>query len=191
MLSEKIKAKRTEKGLSQEELANKLSVVRQTVSKWEKGLSVPDSNMLILIADVLDTTVAQLVDEVEKPPATAKKRKLDGLTLALIIIGFPLWFSLLMAVFSVYVSLWAVIVSLWVVFGSLAGTPLLCLITAIISIYGGSFVKGMALLGLGLASAGFAAFLFFGCRFITASTAKLTKNFILWIKRYVTERWCA
>ena len=47
MLSDNIKRIRKSKGLSQEELAIKLNVVRQTVSKWENGLSVPDSDMLI------------------------------------------------------------------------------------------------------------------------------------------------
>lgn len=47
MLNENIKAIRKSKGLSQQELAIKLNVVRQTVSKWEQGLSVPDSDMLI------------------------------------------------------------------------------------------------------------------------------------------------
>ena len=47
MLIENLKAVRKSKGLSQEELAIKLNVVRQTISKWEKGLSVPDSEMLI------------------------------------------------------------------------------------------------------------------------------------------------
>ena len=50
MLSKNIKALRKAKGLSQEELASKLNVVRQTVSKWEKGLSVPDAGMVIQIA---------------------------------------------------------------------------------------------------------------------------------------------
>ena len=47
MLCENIKAIRKSKGLSQEELAIKLNVVRQTISKWEQGLSVPDADMLI------------------------------------------------------------------------------------------------------------------------------------------------
>ena len=51
MLNENIKNLRKAKGLSQEELANRLNVVRQTISKWEKGLSVPDSSMLISLAD--------------------------------------------------------------------------------------------------------------------------------------------
>ena len=49
MLNENIKAIRKSKGLSQEELAVKLNVVRQTISKWENGLSVPDSDMMIYI----------------------------------------------------------------------------------------------------------------------------------------------
>ena len=53
MLNESIKSLRKSKGLSQEELAVKLNVVRQTISKWEKGLSVPDSDMLISISEAL------------------------------------------------------------------------------------------------------------------------------------------
>ena len=61
MLFENLKNLRKAKGLSQEELAQKLNVVRQTISKWEKGTSVPDSEMLIKIAEALDTTPAYLM----------------------------------------------------------------------------------------------------------------------------------
>ena len=63
MLNENIIRIRKSKGLSQEELAIKLNVVRQTVSKWENGLSVPDSSMLIMLADELDSTVSELLGE--------------------------------------------------------------------------------------------------------------------------------
>jgi len=63
MLNENLKNLRKTKGLSQEELAIKLNVVRQTISKWEKGLSVPDSEMLIRIAEELDTSVTVLLGE--------------------------------------------------------------------------------------------------------------------------------
>ena len=63
MLSENIKAVRKSKGLSQEELAIKLNVVRQTVSKWEKGLSVPDSDLLVSISEALETPVSTLLGE--------------------------------------------------------------------------------------------------------------------------------
>lgn len=63
MLNENIKLIRKSKGLSQQELAVKLNVVRQTVSKWEQGLSVPDSDMLITISEVLETPVSTLLGE--------------------------------------------------------------------------------------------------------------------------------
>jgi len=68
MLSENIKAIRKSKGLSQEELAIKLNVVRQTISKWEKGLSVPDSDMLITVSEVLETPVSTLLGETVTEP---------------------------------------------------------------------------------------------------------------------------
>ena len=63
MLKENIKNLRKSKGLSQEELAVKLHVVRQTVSKWENGLSVPDAAELISLAEELDTPVGVLLGE--------------------------------------------------------------------------------------------------------------------------------
>lgn len=63
MLKENIKAIRKSKGLSQEELAIKLNVVRQTISKWEQGLSVPDSELLISLSEVLETPVCTLLGE--------------------------------------------------------------------------------------------------------------------------------
>ncbi len=73
MLNENIKAIRKSKGLSQQELAVKLNVVRQTVSKWEQGLSVPDSDMLISISEVLETPVSTLLGE------TVIESEVDGL----------------------------------------------------------------------------------------------------------------
>lgn len=63
MLNENIKIRRESKGLSQEELAIKLNVVRQTISKWERGLSVPDSEMLLSISEALETPVSTLLGE--------------------------------------------------------------------------------------------------------------------------------
>lgn len=63
MFHENLKTMRKAKGYTQEELAIKLNVVRQTVSKWEKGLSVPDADVLSRMADVLDTDVSTLLGE--------------------------------------------------------------------------------------------------------------------------------
>jgi putative transcriptional regulator len=61
MFSENLKTLRKEKGFSQEQLATRLNVVRQTISKWEKGLSVPDAETLIQLAEVLDVDVSDLL----------------------------------------------------------------------------------------------------------------------------------
>lgn len=61
MFNENLKAIRKEKGYTQETLAIELHVVRQTVSKWEKGLSVPDAEMLQKIAEVLEVSVERLL----------------------------------------------------------------------------------------------------------------------------------
>ena len=66
MLNESIKRARLRKGISQEEMAVRLGVVRQTVSKWENGRSVPDAEMLILIAELLDVPVNRLLGVEEK-----------------------------------------------------------------------------------------------------------------------------
>lgn len=87
MLNENIKAIRKSKGLSQEELAIKLHVVRQTISKWEQGLSVPDSNMLISISEVLETPVSTLLGETIAEP---KRNDLKAISEKLEVINLQL-----------------------------------------------------------------------------------------------------
>ena len=63
MLKDNLKTLRKNKGLSQEELSVKLHVVRQTISKWEQGLSVPDAEMLINISELFETPVSEILGE--------------------------------------------------------------------------------------------------------------------------------
>lgn len=88
MLNENIKAFRKSKGLSQQELAVKLNVVRQTISKWEQGLSVPDSDLLISLSEALETPVSTLLGEsvTEEKPDDLKviSEKLEVINLQLV-----------------------------------------------------------------------------------------------------------
>lgn len=77
MLHENLKAIRKEKGLSQEELAGRVHVVRQTVSKWEQGISVPDADLLVALSEALETPVSVLLGE-----PVAEARPTDIRTLA-------------------------------------------------------------------------------------------------------------
>lgn len=61
MFSKNLKTLRKQKGFSQEELASRLHVVRQAISKWEKNLSVPDADTLIRLAEILEVSVSELL----------------------------------------------------------------------------------------------------------------------------------
>ena len=63
MFSENLKTLRKQKGLTQETLAIKLHITRQTISKWEKGLSVPDTEQLVRLAEVLEVPITQLLGQ--------------------------------------------------------------------------------------------------------------------------------
>ena len=67
MLNDNIRNLRKARGMTQEELAIRLNVVRQTVSKWEKGLSVPDAEMLQRLAETLECSVPGLLGAAEDP----------------------------------------------------------------------------------------------------------------------------
>ena len=108
MLNENMKAIRKSKGLSQQELAVKLNVVRQTISKWEQGLSVPDSDMLIAISEALETPVSTLLGENVKESQLAQrkntgKRILHWLLIALCVI-IAATFAILLELESPYLG---------------------------------------------------------------------------------------
>lgn len=124
MFGDNLKAIRKAKGYTQEELAIKLNVVRQTVSKWEKGLSVPDADTLCKIADVLETSISELLgseinteinrNEVAEQLAKISEQlaiknrrskkiwKIIGIILLTIIIVKIIWVALAMIAFNSY-----------------------------------------------------------------------------------------
>ena len=121
MLSENIRAIRKSKGLSQEELAVKLNVVRQTISKWEQGLSVPDSNILISLSEALDTPVSVLLGEIVEQ-TEANDLKVISEKLEIINLQLALSRNAKRKKLTVFFSLLAVaIIAVWmllIIFGS-------------------------------------------------------------------------
>lgn len=119
MLNENIKRVRKLKGLSQQELAVKLNVVRQTVSKWEQGLSVPDSDMLITLSEVLEIPVSKLlgepVDEAEMNHLRVISEKLEVINLQLAqrkITRRKILHGLLLSLCAVIVMIYAVLIAI-------------------------------------------------------------------------------
>ena len=140
MLKDNLKTLRKNKGLSQEELSIKLNVVRQTISKWETGLSVPDAEMLVKISEFFETPVSEILGEnIEEKEindlkviskklevineqlsiAQKQKRKRSFIFLLIVDILIILLFILLAVLGSPYQSFdysnpeWSVIGTLW------------------------------------------------------------------------------
>lgn len=93
MLHENIKRLRFEKAMTQSELAEHLHVVRQTVSKWENGSSVPDALMLQKLAEVLGADVNMLLDLPSSPALLPKKKLSMGWLLFTLFWGLFLIFA--------------------------------------------------------------------------------------------------
>ena len=89
MLGKNIKTLRKEKGYSQETLAQQLNVVRQTISKWEKGISVPDAEMLNSISELFEVPVSELLgDSIEESEKKDEKdAKLDEIAKQLAVLN--------------------------------------------------------------------------------------------------------
>lgn len=103
MLQKNLATLRKQKGMSQEMLARQLNVVRQTVSKWEKGLSVPDADMLIRIADLFDVSVSELLgDEITVQPALPNEQPSRKVRLCKIILTILVAMILIGAFAAIY-----------------------------------------------------------------------------------------
>ena len=87
MLGENIKILRKQKGYSQETLAQQLNVVRQTVSKWEKGISVPDAEMLNSLSELFEVPVSALLGSKIEEAATETDPRMEEIAKQLAILN--------------------------------------------------------------------------------------------------------
>ena len=127
-----------------------------------------------------------------KAPEQGPKRKLSAGEIVLLILGSPLWLSLLIAaaavLFSLYVVIWAVVVSLWAVFVSLAAAAAIGVAVCIVFALSGRGAAGLAMLGAGIVCAGLAIFLFYGCLAAGKGTLLLTKKIVRGTKNSMIKR---
>ena len=127
LLSEKILALRTEQGLSQGDLAEKLEVSRQSVSKWETGQATPDLDKIIKLADLFGVTVDRLIASGEPVQPPVRKSRIRPETTRLItaisLLGMAALAVLLMMIFRHWLVfawtlpaaavLWLVLNTIW------------------------------------------------------------------------------
>lgn len=161
--------------LPREDVEERLSFYSEMIEdRMEEGLSEAEAVAAVGSAEEI---AAQILGEDPRP---AGRPKIKAWEITLLILGFPLWFPLLVAAFAVavslYVSLWAVIISLWAVFAALAVCALALLIGGIVSAFGAMISLGIALVGGSLVCAGLSIFLFFGCKAMTKGACVLSKK---------------
>ncbi len=176
-------------GIPREDLEERLEFYGEMIDdRTEEGLSEEEAVRAVGdAAEIISQTVAEiplgrLVKEKISP-----KRRLGVLEAVLLIIGSPIWLSLLIALlavlFSLYAVIWSVIASVWAVFAAFAvsavGSIPLCALFAA----WGSITPGLAMLSAGLVCAGLSVFMFFACVAATKGTVLLTKKSVSLIKK--------
>ena len=176
-------------GLPQSDLEERLSFYAELIDdRMEEGLS--EAEAVAAIGPVYDI-VMQVVDEYPLPELVKVRirtcKPMSALTIVLLVLGSPVWISLLIAafavVFSLYVSLWAVIVSFWAIFAALIGSAAGGVLGGVGFMCGGYVPSGLAVIASALVCAGLAIFAFYGCKAATKGAARLTKAMVLAIKK--------
>lgn len=176
-------------GLPPEEVEERLNFYSEMIEdRIEEGL--PEEDAVSAVGSI-DEIAAQITEDItpakNAPEKAPQQRQLKWWETLMLVLGSPVWFSLLVAafsvVFSLYISLWAVVISLWAVFGSLTACAFGGIVAGVGFALVGHGLTGMAVAGAGSVCAGLGIFLFFGCNKATRGTALLTKKSILYIKK--------
>ena len=155
---------RMEEGLSEEAAVNAIGPVDEVVQQI-----------------VADTPLTKIVKEKIKP-----KRKMRAWEILLLILGFPLWFPLLVAtgavVFALYVTLWSLVIALWAVEIAFIVSAVALLIGAIVFFVSGHGLAGLLVLGASLILAALSILLFFVCVAASKGTVLLAKKIVIGVK---------
>lgn len=175
-------------GLPQDDIEERLTFYGEMIDdRIEEGLSEEAAvcqigNIDELISQIIaDTPLMKRVNEKMIP-----RKKLKVWEIVLLVLGSPIWLSLLIAAIAVilalYVSLWAVMISLWAVYGSLVGCAIGGVVAGIIFACSDNVLPGIAVIGAGIVCTGLSVFMFYGCKAATKGILVLTMKIAVWIK---------
>lgn len=181
-------------GLPKDEIEERLSFYSEIIDdRMEEGVSEEDAIRDLGTTDeiisqiISDIPLSKIVKEKVKP-----KKKLKIWEIVLLILGSPIWSSLLIAAFAVffslYVALWSVLISFWAVFVSFGASSLGGIVGGIILALSGNIPSGVSLISAGIICAGLCIFSFFGCKAATKGTLVLTKKIAFLIKNLFIKK---
>lgn len=155
---------RMEEGLTEEEAISEIGSIEEVVSQ--------------IMSEI---PLSRLVKEKVRP-----KRALSVWVIVLLVLGAPIWLSLLISVFaiviSLYIVIWAVMISLWAVDFAVAGCSVGGILSLVPFAFQGNALTGIAMLGAGLVCGGISILFFFCCQQATKGVIWLTKKMASGIK---------
>ncbi len=190
-------------GLAENEIEERLIFYSEMIDdRIEEGLS--EEEAVAAVGDVDEIAASIMADfsqpkteteteaEVKPEHEQKTKRHISSTEIALLIIGFPLWFPLIIAGFVVglalYISAWAVMISLWAAFVSIAASSVAALFGGMINVFGAHPLTGIALFGAALVLAGLSVFAYYGCKVLSKLIIMLTKWIFRVIKGLFTKK---
>lgn len=175
-------------GLPQADAEERLAFYGEMIDdRMEEGLSEEEA---VAAIGPIDSIVSQTISEIPITKLVKEKvrpkRGMRAWEIALLILGFPLWFPLLVTmlalVFTLYAVIWSLIVTLWAVAVSLIAGAVGGVAAGILLIGQGDTAQGLLMIGASLVLAGLSVFLIFGCLAATKGAVWMTKKIALWIK---------
>lgn len=175
-------------GLPQDDVLERLSFYGELIDdRVEDGLSEEEA---VAEAGPADEVAKQILADIPLQKLVRERitgrRRMGAWEIILLVLGFPLWFPLLIAalvlVLCAYVVFWALVVCLWAVFVSFIAGAVCGVAGGVIDFLRGYRREGVMIIGAGLLLAGLSVFMFFACRAATLGAAKLTKKIALGIK---------
>ncbi len=181
-------------GLPKKEVEERLIFYGEMIDdKIEEGMAEKDAvasvGSIEQIAEQITAEIPffKIVQEKIKP-----KRQMQAWEIVLLVLGSPIWLSLLIAAFAVAVSLYAVllslVISLWAVFAALVGCGVGGVFACLVVSFTGNGVSGLFFLGAGLICVGLSVFAFFACKAITDLLISRAKSFVKKLKNRLMRK---
>ena len=172
---------RMEDGLSEEEAISGIGSIDEIYAQFYQD--VPKSHLNL--------------DKARQKAKTRKNRKIIILSstaiiwgpilIALAVSALAVAISLVALAISLFVALWVLVASLWAIFAAFTLSAPAAILIAILNIFSGNILPGIAILGGGMVVAGLAIFAFFGALYATKGSAVLTKKSFLGISKLITK----
>lgn len=176
------------KGLPQSDIDKSLDYYSEMIDdRVEDGMTEEEA---VAALGTVDEIVTQILKDIPLPKIVKEKvspkRSLSALEILLLVLGFPLWFPLLIAfasiILSVYIVLWSVVISLYATVFAVLVSGLACIAAGILFFITAKPVPAIAIMGMGFLCLGLGILLLFLFNLITVGVVKLSKLIILGIK---------